>query len=165
MTAFRDTRSSGGYRKLHFQSLEECSAEVQRILERAKLGQLRTTGNWSGGQILSHLAAWIEYGYAGYPLKPPPLPIRWILRLGLKKMLSKGMSRGVRIPGVKDGTVGAEESDIQAAGQRFLVALARLQSGEESPYDSPGFGKMSHEDRIRLNLRHAELHLGFFGEE
>ncbi len=47
------------------------------------------------------------------------------------------------------------------AGQRLLNALKRLQDGEEAQFHSPAFGPMSHEDRIRLNLRHAELHLGY----
>ncbi len=37
----------------------------------------------------------------------------------------------------------------------------RLKNGEPCTHDSPAFGALSHEDRIRLNLRHAELHLGY----
>jgi hypothetical protein len=48
-----------------------------------------------------------------------------------------------------------------AAANRLLAALRRLQSGEEAKFDSPGFGAMSMADRVQLNLRHAELHLGF----
>lgn len=47
------------------------------------------------------------------------------------------------------------------AVDRLLAALARLQRAEQAPFDSPAFGRMSHDDRIRLNLRHAELHLGY----
>ena len=54
-----------------------------------------------------------------------------------------------------------DEMETIAAADRLKSAFERLQSGEPAKYDSPAFGKMSHEDRIELNLRHAELHLGF----
>lgn len=47
------------------------------------------------------------------------------------------------------------------AAERLLVALRRLEQRQQADYDSPAFGPMSHEDRVRLNLRHAELHLGY----
>ncbi len=72
------------------------------------------------------------------------------------------MPRGVRIPGVDGGTVGMEDIETIEAGRRLLAALERLQSDEVAKFDSPAFGAMSHQDRIALNLRHAELHLGFF---
>jgi hypothetical protein len=111
--------------------------------------------------MMAHLAAWIEYGYDGYPVKSPPWFIRYILRLRLKQMLESGMPRGVKIPGIPGGTVGAEDMPFDQGIARFKKALQRLEAREEAPYDSPAFGKMSHDDRIRLNLRHAELHLGY----
>jgi len=71
------------------------------------------------------------------------------------------MPRGVQIPGVEGGTVGMEDMETIEAGRQLLAALQRLKSDEEAKFDSPAFGAMSHEDRIALNLRHAELHLGF----
>lgn len=110
---------------------------------------------------MSHLANWIGYAYEGYPLRAPPFFIRWILRRRLPAMLRHGMPRGVRIPGVKAGTVGMDELETARAAQRLLQALQRLASDEPTKFDSPAFGPLSHEDRIALNLRHAELHLGY----
>ncbi|MEY4567466.1 MAG: hypothetical protein RLY14_2436, partial [Planctomycetota bacterium] len=56
---------------------------------------------------------------------------------------------------------GTEEQSISVGAKRLREALSRLKRGERCPYESPSFGPMSHEDRIALNLRHAELHLGF----
>ena len=148
------------FRKLRFESIDDCIAEVHSILQAEQQGQLRTSGNWTAGQNLAHLAAWINYAYDGFPIGPPPFFIRWFLRLGLRSMLEKGMSRGVKIPGVPGGTTGMEEIATAEAGQRFLKALDRLRSDEQPRYDSPAFGKLSDEDRVKLNLRHAELHLG-----
>ena len=156
-----DTRTSTNYRTLRFDSIDECLAEVHRIVTADKEGVLRSTGNWSPGQVMAHLAAWIEYGYDGFPIKAPPFFIRWILRLRLKKMLQNGMPRGVRIPGIKGGTLGMDDLSVSDAAARLIHALKRLQNREEAQYDSPAFGAMSHDDRIKLNLRHAELHLGY----
>ena len=156
-----DTRTSPGYRKLRFNSVDECVSEVKRILAASEAGKLSATGNWTPGQLMTHLANWIEYPYVGFPIGPPPFFVRWILRLGRRKMLRGSMPRGVRIPGVEGGTVGMEDVDTAEAAQRLLAALARLKSDEEPKFDSPAFGPLSHEDRIALNLRHAELHLGY----
>lgn len=153
--------NGSSYRKLRFDSIQECIDEVNRIAQAQEQGKLKASGNWTAGEVLSHLAAWIEYGYVGYPIKPPPFFIRWLLRARLRKMLEVGMSKGVRIPGIKEGTTGIDDLPTGQAAQRLLSALGRLASNEPTPYDSPAFGKMSHEDRIKLNLRHAELHLGF----
>jgi hypothetical protein len=149
------------HRTLRFHCIDDCTSEVHQIMSAAESGNLRASGNWTAGQVLTHLASWIEYGYDGYPIGPPPFFVRWILRLSLPGTLKKGMRRGVRIPGLKDGTVGIEDRPIPEAGTRLLLALKRLQDREEAKFDSPAFGPMNHDDRIRLNLRHAELHLGY----
>lgn len=156
-----NTAKVAGHRHLRFESIDEVLAEVERIRTADQDGVLETLGNWSAGQILAHVAAWIEYGYSGYPLKPPPFPLNWILRWMGKRMLKTGMKPGVRIPNVKEGTYGQDVMDVGEAADRLSRALIRLKNGEECQYDSPAFGPMSHEDRIKLNLRHAELHLGF----
>lgn len=148
------------YRKLRFNSIAEVNRELDNIAELNRTGRLLTSGKWTPGQIMAHLAAWIEYGYDGYPLKSPPWFIRWFLRLRLPKMLESGMPRGVKIPGIPGGTVGADDMPTDAGIARLRKAFKRLDDREEALHDSPAFGKMSHDDRIRLNLRHAELHLG-----
>ncbi|MGE0758598.1 MAG: DUF1569 domain-containing protein [Pirellulaceae bacterium] len=154
-------RDTAEWRRLHFESIDDCVREVQQIREADQTGRLRAIGNWTPGQILAHIAAWIEYGYEGYPISPPPFFVRWILRWRLKSILSRGMPRGVRIPRVEGGTSGMDKLPTAEAVDRLLAALARLQRAEQAPFDSPAFGRMSHDDRIRLNLRHAELHLGY----
>lgn len=148
-------------RKLRFSSIEDCVEEVQRIADADTAGELEATGSWTAGQVMAHVAAWIEYGYEGFPIGPPPFFIRWILRRQLKGIFANGMSPGVRIPGVPGGTTGMEPMETQEAAKRLLAALARLGSPEDAPFDSPAFGPLSDQDRVRLNLRHAELHLGF----
>ena len=161
MTQTRDTGRKAEHRELRFETIDECLEEIDRILLADKHSRLQASGNWTPGQVMSHVAAWIEYGYEGFPIGPPPFFVRWFLRLRLRSMLQKGMPRGVRIPGVRQGTTGMEEIPTQEAGERLGRAFRRLQAGEPAKFASPAFGPMSHEDRIALNLRHAELHLGF----
>jgi hypothetical protein len=151
---------SASRRQLRFESVDDLLAELDQIEAAAQRGALATTGNWTVGQILSHLSAWIEYGYEGFPISPPPLPVRWLLKWMLPGMLRNGMRAGVKIPGVKGGTTGADAVATAEALVRYRAAVSRLQS-EPAKFASPAFGAMSETDRIRLQLRHAELHLSF----
>lgn len=156
-----DTSKVKQRRKLQFDTIDDCLAELGKLEEAEREGKLKTLGNWTAGQNLSHLAAWIEYGWDGYPMSKPPLPIRLAMKLMLGKILKNGMDAGVKIPGIEGGTLGADDMETLAAVDRLRTALNRLKSGEEAVHDSPAFGEMSHEKRVKLNLRHAELHLGF----
>jgi hypothetical protein len=149
------------YRKLRFANVAECEAELDRIESAQNSGDLTTTGNWTAGQILAHLSAWIEYGYDGFPMKPPPFFVRWILKMMMKRTLAKGeLEPGLKIPKVEGGTFGQEDMDFGAAMERYRAALSRMQS-EPAIHHSPAFGKVPDETRIKFNLMHAQLHLGF----
>lgn len=158
-----DTKTAP-HRLVKFKTVDDVMQELDRIATADQAGTLRATGNWTPGQILSHLAAWIEYGYNGFPIKAPPFFVRWILKRMMKKTLANGMNPGMKIPGVTGGTTGQEDMETDAAIERYEAALLRMQS-EPAIYDSPAFGKVSDEVRIRMMLIHAELHLGFLRYE
>lgn len=63
-------------RLLHFNSIDEIFAEMDRIIAADRAGTLRRAGNWTAGQAFGHLAAWIDYGYEGYPMKTP-----WLVKV------------------------------------------------------------------------------------
>jgi len=155
-----DTAKVAGRRLLRFDSIDQMIAEVERLVEAERAGRLRHLGNWTLGQALGHLAAWMEYGYAGVPLKVPFF-IRWILRLRKRKFLYGLMRPGVRIPGVAGGTLATEPVPLDEGLDRFRRQAERLKV-EMPSAPSPVFGKLTHEESIALALRHAELHLGFF---
>ena len=156
-----DTRRDVQRRTLRLNSIDDALAEVEKIAAADDAGTLRAYGNWTAGQAMAHIAAWIEYGYVGYPTGPPPWFVRWFLRLQLKKFLRDGMTAGIRIPGSPEGTYGVDKMETQAAADRLKNALLKLKRGEPIQFHSPAFGQMSDKDRVRLNLRHAELHLSF----
>lgn len=160
-----DTKTTTDRRAVRFERLADLRADLDR-LERAHVaGRLRRGGNWTEGQVFTHLAAFIEYGYGGYPKEvSPPWFVRWIIRLKKREYLSKGMPAGVRIPGTKEGTIGMEDVGFEEGLARYRAAVDRLEQ-QEPPVESPAFGAMSHGDKVRLQLRHAELHLSFLHPE
>jgi hypothetical protein len=161
MSSSVDTAKVSGRRQLHFNSIDEVFPEIDHIVAAEDAGTLRELGNWTAGQTMGHLAAWINYSYDGYPLDKPPWLVRLILRRMFKRILRRGMPAGQRIRGVAEGTYGTEPLSTLEGSERLRRALKRLQSGEPVRFESPAFGPMPHDQRILLNLRHAELHLGF----
>lgn len=155
-----DPTKSSDRRSLRFNSTDDVLAEMDRIVAAEKAGTLRQTGKWTAGQAFGHIAAWMNYAYDGYPFKMPWF-IRLILRTRVRKYLRDGLPTGVRIPKVKGGTYATQTLSTKEGAAQLRRALTRLASDEPATHDSPAFGKASNEDRIALNLRHAELHLGF----
>lgn len=147
-------------RELRFNSIDDALAEIDRIVQADQHGTLRRTGNWTAGRVFGHLAAWIDYGYTGYPMRVPWF-IRMLIRRKKDTYIRDGMKAGVRIPRTPDGTYGTDDMPTTQGAQRLRQSLERLKRGEPATYESPAFGPMSHADRIALNLRHAELHLSF----
>lgn len=146
-------------RRLSFTSVDEVLAEADRLVAAERGGRLVRLGNWTLGQTLGHLAAWAGFCFDGYPINPPRV-IGWILRLRRKQFIHGTMPAGVRIPRVSGGTVGTEALSTEEGHQRFRRAFERLKDNRP-PDRHPFLGRMSHEDWIALNLRHAELHLSF----
>jgi hypothetical protein len=155
-----DTGKVAGRRILRFESIDQVITEVDRLAEAERTGRLKRLGNWTLGQALGHLAAWMEYGYTGVPLKVPFF-IRWILRLRKRKFLYGPMRAGARIPRVEGGTLATDPLPLEEGLGRYRHALERLKV-EAPTAPSPIFGRLTHEESIALSLRHAELHLGFF---
>ena len=158
-----DTGKVSSRRPLRFDSIDQALAEADKLAAADRAGRLKQLGNWTLGQTLGHLASWIEYGYTGFPLKAPFF-IRWLLRLQKRKYLYGPMRAGVKIPGVEGGTKAIEPMPLDEALGRFRRAMERLKS-EAPKFPSPILGPLTREEATALNLRHAELHLGFQAPE
>lgn len=149
-------------RTLCFGSIDDVLADAARLVDAERSGALRRSGNWTLGQALGHIAAWIDFGYTGYP---PGFRVPWIVRklsrLMKRKFLESGLQPGLRFRGVEGGTLGTEPLDADEGIARFRRQWERLRKG---PPEKPNgvFGPLSHQEWIALHLRHAELHLSFF---
>lgn len=157
-----DTAKITDRRPLRFNSIADIRRDLDAVEAGHRAGTLRTSGNWSAGQNLAHLAAFINYAYDGYPkeLSNPPWYIRLVLKLMKKRFLYKGLPVGVKIPGIKAGTVGQDDVSVEEGLTRLRSALARL---EAAPPDRPNpiFGLLSHPEWMSMHCRHCELHLSF----
>lgn len=158
--SFIETAKVAERRKLRFNSLDEAIAEADRLVAAQRQGRLAQLGNWTLGQALNHIAGWAEFSYTQCPLKTPFI-IRLILWLRKRSFLYGPMPAGVIIPGVANGTLVTEPAALEEGLSRFKAAFQRLKT-EPPTHPSPALGQLTHDEAIAINLRHAELHLGFF---
>ncbi|MEX2081802.1 MAG: DUF1569 domain-containing protein [Dehalococcoidia bacterium] len=146
-------------RTLRFSTIADLRADLDAIERAERAGTLRRIGNWTVGQTCGHLATWAEFLYTGVPISPP-----WFIRIILKRRkhryLNEGLPAGVHIPRVPNGTLGTEVMTLDAGLARYRDILARVER-EPPTKDSPLFGPLTHEEGIKSQLRHAELHLSF----
>jgi hypothetical protein len=146
-------------RPLTFRTLDDALAEIERVAAADKAGKVNRLGNWEVGQILGHLAHWIQWSFDGSPIRPP-----WFLRLLGPMMKNKILSgkpiQGMRLPGAPEGTYGTEKLSLDEGLRRCREQFARLKSGPPA-IPNAVFGRMTHEEWIKLHLRHAEGHLGY----
>jgi hypothetical protein len=148
-------------RSLRFNTIDEALLEATRLAAAERDGQLRQAGTWSLGKTLGHLATWANFALDGYPASVhPPLPVRIIAKLMRNSVINKGMPPGMRIGRVPGGTLGLDEMPTDEGLVRFNDALERIRRAAPTQ-PNPAFGPLTHEQWISLNLRHAELHLGF----
>jgi hypothetical protein len=155
-----DTTKVTDRRVVLLRSLSDLRAEAQRMAAADRAGRMRTTGNWTTGQCLHHLAVWMNAAFDGPPGGRPPLLLRLVGPL-MKPMVLRGLRPGMRIPRVEGGTYGIEVVSTDSGERELLAAIERMERGTP-PDRSPVFGRMSKEDWISLHLRHAELHCSFF---
>ncbi|MBY0309450.1 MAG: DUF1569 domain-containing protein [Phycisphaerales bacterium] len=156
-----DTKHINARRTLHFASIEDALRDARTLADADARGTLKPVGNWTLGQAFGHVAGWIEFALGGYPpeLRPP-----WFVKLLVRPFKSrylKALPPGVRIPRIAGGTLNTEVMPTQEGLARLTAAWNRL-STTPPTHENPIFGPMAHDEWISLNLRHAELHQGFF---
>ncbi len=148
-----DTKSVATRRQVHYNRLEDIIADAECMVDC----NARTVGNWSRGQIFRHLATAMNQSIDGMDLTPP-----WFLRLGArllkKRLLTKPLSPGFRLPR-KTKLLPEPVSDQQGL-QELREAVARLRA-DSTRKPSPLLGDLSLEEWDQLHCRHAELHMSF----
>lgn len=146
------------FRRLRFESIGEALAEAGRLVASERAGRLARCGNWPLGRMLGHLATWASFAFDGYPpALRASLVVRLVLRLIRKRALSGPMPLGFRIRGFPEGTAGLGPLPTEEGHRRFQAAMTRLRDNAPT-IRNPIFGRLTHDQWIQLNLRHAELH-------
>jgi hypothetical protein len=157
-----DTRKVSDRRQLRFAALEDAVRDAEALAEAERRGTLRSVGNWTLGQAIGHVAFWARAPFEGYAGMPqPPWVVRFVARMFKSPLLNKKLPAGGRIPSAPEGTYGVERMGTDEALAQLRTAFDRL--ARESPtVPNMVLGELTHEEWIKLNLRHAELHLSFF---
>lgn len=125
-------------------------------------GQLHVRGNWSLGQTCAHLAWWADEAFEPHPF---PLYLRVFFKIAgpmsKRRALTGRVPPGLRLPGVRGGTFGAEPCRTDEGLKRLRSAFNRLE--RECPTrPDVGFGRLTHDEWKRLHANHARHHLAFF---
>jgi hypothetical protein len=146
-------------RQLTFTSLDEILADA----ERAVASNAATTGNWSLGKILEHVATVMEKFVDGFETKPP-LPVRLICRWFLKnRFLRNGMQPGYQLRGKIAKELLPDNTDPQQALQHLRQAVEHMKN-HTGDIAHPFFGPMNRQEFIGMTCRHAEMHMSFIEE-
>jgi len=148
-------------RTLKFSDFDEMMADVRTLLDQ---GYIRH-GNWTLGQVCSHVADWMRFPLDGFPRAP--LPIR-VMMWVMKKTVGPGMKRKILAHGFQGGMPTAPETipqpdevtDGQGA-QLLQETVKRVMAYEGELNPSPLFGPMDRETLMKVSLLHAEHHLGY----
>ena len=143
-------------RELTFENLDQVLADIETLAN----GNARTTGNFSMGQIVEHLARTMDV-VTGH-IKGPhvPLPMRIFARL-MRPIVLKGPKPGFKLPSNAQSIFWPNEDvPTEQAVQHFREALGRYQSMAVLP-KHPFFGAMTREQNDRLQCGHCALHMSF----
>jgi hypothetical protein len=147
-------------RELHFQTLDDIVRDIQALAGT----QPTSTGKWSPGQIVEHVAKGIDLSVDGFDFKAP-LPLRLFVRLARNHYLAKGFPAGIKPRGrMKDIFEPAPDADFATASRHLADAVERAKHQGMSAA-SPLFGRLTHDQWTQLNCRHAELHFSFLKPE
>jgi hypothetical protein len=143
-------------RRVRYASIDDLLTDA----ERAVNSHATTTGNWSLGQILEHLAIANEKSIDGFGFSAS-WPVRTIGRLVFKKrLLEKGLTPGFKLSPKAAAVLVPGETDTVAALAHLRKSLERLKNeSKRSPH--PFLGPMTADEAERICLRHAELHMSF----
>jgi hypothetical protein len=154
-----DTKTVTARRHVSYASIQEILDDAER-LSRTKV---KTLGNWSQGQIYSHLAIAMTNSIDGTDMKIP-----WWMRT-LARLVRKNAIKGPMQPGFKLSTDAARvlvpgPKSTEDGLAELRTAIRRLQS-EPKRVPHAAFGSLSDDEWNQLQLTHSALHMSFIVEE
>lgn len=150
-------------RALKFSSLDELTAELDRLDAAHAAGKLGHTGNWTPAQILDHLARFWACSLDGFPGRKPPLPLRVVVRLFFKKKAIAGGSPppGFKLPKEVSFLLPGDAADFDSALANLRACIDRVNRGGPYIPASPLFGKLTEGQWTLMHLGHCSMHLSF----
>lgn len=142
-------------RELHFENLDQILTDAVEITS----GGYTTTGQWTGAQIITHVAGLIGVANRGADFAVP-LPLRIVGRL-LKPLHARPLKPGITMPKMARPSL-APPTDT-TLDQAITLLRNEVNEANNKPmsYPSPIFGRLTHDQWVALHCRHAELHFSF----
>ncbi len=157
-----DTRKVAQRRKLQFHTLHEILRDVEQLAAvTSETGEsICADGNWTPAQIVEHVTFFIDGAIDGFTFTAPLL-IRVLARPFKKRILTKPMKPGVKLPARMNVVLPDPQTTWEDAVSALRDTVARIDTGERMTQPSPLLGAMTHEDWVKLHCRHAEMHFSF----
>lgn len=150
-------RKGKEFRDLRFGRLADLVADIESFE-----GKVRTSGNWTPAQNVTHVALIIKFSIDGFEVPNAPLLIRGFAKMARYMILNKPMWRGIKIPRKFKAIIPPESITWEEAVAGLKKTVDRVdQGGERMKHRSPVLGFLEHEEWIQLHCRHAELHFGY----
>lgn len=149
-------------RELHFDSIADILRDVEQLAAvTSETGEsISADGNWTPAQIVEHVTFFIDWAIDGFSFQAP-LILRIIVKLFRGSILNKPMKPGIKLPANMRIVLPDPDTTWDDAVAALRSAVARVEAGERMTQPSPLLGAMSHEDWVKLNCRHAEMHFSF----
>ncbi len=149
-------------RDLAYRSFDEFEADVDRVEAAHRAGGLTTTGNWTPGQIMEHLAKFANCAFDGFDAMAP-WPMRKIMILLFKKKMLSGdpMPAGYKLPKKAEFMLPGDEVATEGGLDQIRAVFLRLQGGERFKAKSPLFERLDHDQWCKAQLGHAAMHMSF----
>lgn len=135
--------------------------QLRSYLDRIEREPVTTTGQWTIGQILYHLAAAVELSSAPPAHRPGRMSrlLRWPMRM---LVLRRGLPRGVSIPAVARRQLDPPaDADPSTQLARVRTAIDQLERATGDLAAHPYLGPMTCDEWCRFHLRHCEHHLRY----
>ena len=147
-------------RELHFTTLADILADAEAVTAGGTADP-PVTGNWNAAENIYHVAYLIGMANRGFDFKVP-LPMKLIGRtLKLMNMHVKPINPGINPPAkVVAAFAPPQGITVKQAIQKLRDEVAYAKD-HGMTHPSPLFGKLTHDEWVQTNCRHAELHFGF----
>jgi hypothetical protein len=143
-------------RTLRYESLDHFLQDAETLAA----GKCETVGDWSFGQILTHLGNTLNSSIDGFGFTAPWVARTLVAPFMKTRFLTKAMPSGFKLPKTATALMPPDGVTTDEALAALRKAISRF--ADETPGAAhPFFGKMTRDEWGQLHLRHAELHMSF----
>ena len=148
-------------RSLRFGRMQDLLDDLERLGEAPRI---RTSGNWTPGQIVQHVTKLVDGSLDGFGFRAP-LPLRLMGKALRSAALNRPLMAGIRLR----GRMKQLEPDPSVTWEQAVADLRRqverIEQGARMTRNSPFLGELVHEEWEQLHCRHAEMHFSFMHAE